>query len=101
MNEIKAAENRRIRGEILNILHFNYPIPLSDRQIIRYLEELNMTTYSDINAHLEYLSDSEYITKDVKALKSIRQENTFVKLLPKGINLIEHNIPDDAGIDFL
>ncbi len=101
MNEIKAAENRRIRGEILNILHFNYPIPLSDRQIIRYLEQLNVTTYSDINAHLEYLKDSEYVTLDMKQLPSIRQENKFVKLLPKGINLIERNIPDDAGIDFL
>ena len=99
MNEIKAAENRQIRGEILDALRTNYPGMLSEKQVITWLEQLGHTAYN-IKEYLEYLVDKGYISLEVKVIKSYRQENTMVKLTPKGIDLLEGSIEEDPGIDF-
>lgn len=100
MNEIKAAENRQIRGEVLNALRLNYPNLISEKQIIVWLEQLGYATYEDIKEFLEYLQDKGYISLEIKCIKSYRQKNTMVKLTPKGIDLLESSIDPDPGIDF-
>jgi len=99
VNEIKAAENRRIRGQILNVLHMNCPNMLSERQVTSWIEQLGYVTYGEIKGFLEYLKDAGYIAIEQKETKLLHQENCFVKITPKGTNLFEGNIPEDPGID--
>lgn len=100
MNELKAAENRQTRGEILNVLRMNYPGMLSEKQVISWLEQLGYVTYENIKEYLEYLQDKGYISIEVRRIKSFRQENTTIKLTPKGVDLMEGNIEEDPGIEF-
>ena len=99
MNEMKAAENRQIRGAILEALRTNYPCMISEKQVITWLEQLGYTAYN-IKEYLEYLSDKGYISSEVKQIRSYRQENTMVKLTAHGIDLMEGSIPEDPGIEF-
>lgn len=100
MNELKASENRQIRGEILNALKLNYPNLISEKQIISWLEQLGFVTCENIKEYLEYLQDKGYISLETRTIKSYRQENTMVKLTPKGIDLLEESIAPDPGIEF-
>lgn len=100
MNEIKISENRQIRGEILNALRLNYPSQISEKQIISWLEQLGYITYERIKEYIEYLQDKGYVQIEMKRIKSYRQENSMVKLTPKGVDLLEGSIEEDPGIEF-
>ena len=98
MTTLEGHTSREIRGRILKILKLNYPQQTGDRLIADILIDAQyQTTPAVVETHLIYLREKGYIAlEEVECLGVSRK---LAKLLPKGIDLIEGNIPPDVGVD--
>jgi len=101
---MQAKANKRIRGEILILAKSGYPIPVEIRTLASSLLDRNITTTSEITPHIDYLVGKGYlqfIDQDAieRLLKGIISPNAFVKLTPKGVDLIDGHIDADPGVD--
>jgi DNA-binding MarR family transcriptional regulator len=100
---ITVKANKRTRGEILALLYAVQPTPVESRTITNALLEKNYVSIPDIAQHLDYLTGKGYIKfiseEDAeKLLRGVVPPSSFVKLTPKGIDLVENTI-EDAGVD--
>lgn len=101
--DLMVKASKRARGEILALLYSVQPIPVEVRTITNSLLESNMVNVPDIAKHIDYLSGKGYIeliSEDAAAqiLRGIVPPSAFVKLTPKGIDLVEETI-EDPGVD--
>ncbi|MEW6378609.1 MAG: hypothetical protein AB1611_03255 [bacterium] len=100
MNEMEAIIHKRARGFILKCLNF---YPGDDIQVLVITDFVRNCgipiTDSDTIAQLKYLESKEYV--EVKELSDERISSnkvTVARIVSKGIDLLEANIPEDPGI---
>lgn len=97
MNRFAARE---IRGWILRILYMNMPEWAGDHLISQILTDAQYrVSPAQVQGHLNYLAEKGYVE-----LKEVTSEETgltrhIARLTPKGIDLVEGNIPEDPGVD--
>lgn len=100
MNELEVSRNKAIRGYIIRSLVKGHQNTLLLRQITNALVADGMILSPDINKHLDYLKEGEYIAfvdKTVNAYNAYRKD-AVIKLTKKGVDLVEGTI-DDPGVD--
>lgn len=98
MTTMEGHTSREIRGRIMKILKLNYPHQTGDRLISDILTDGQyQCSPSEVEAHLVYLKEKGYI--ELEKMECLGVARTLAKLVPKGIDLIERNIPLDAGVD--
>ena len=86
-----------LRGKLLELLRKIYPDGADQKTVISIFFQYYKT--EDISASLEYLADKEYILKKVSPHPFLTQETIqWFKLAPKGIDLLDGNVPADPGI---
>ena len=86
-----------LRGKLLELLKRVYPDGIEKVTVISILFQYHKT--DDISASLEYLVDKDYAIKKEFSHPVVAQEVIhWYKLSPKGIDLLEGNIPEDPGI---
>ncbi len=88
------------RKEILRMARFAGDIGSTAELCTRMLAEAGIeTSLSEVLGHLEYLAGpgKEYVTLHRHEITGLG-ERTIVKLLPKGVDLLEKNIPADPGV---
>ncbi len=90
-------KDNAIRGEMLEFLKYVYPEGASLESMIDIFFQYHKDI--DVKESLEYLTDKEYILKK-ELPHPYRERNSlrWFKILPKGIDLLEGNIPEDPGI---
>ena len=98
MTTLEGHNSRHVRGRIMKILKLNYPQQTGDRLISDILIDAQYTiTPAEVETHLIYLREKGYIA--IEEAECLGVSRKLAKLLPKGIDLIEGNIPPDVGVD--
>lgn len=86
-----------LRGKLLEFLKTMYPDGADKRIIVSTFFEYHKV--EDIIISLQYLADKEYILKkEVPHPYNKAETVCWFKILPKGIDLLDGNIPADPGI---
>ena len=86
-----------LRGAVLEFLKEIYPEGADKRSIVSIFYQYHQV--DQVIEALEYLSDKYYIMKKELPHPYNKQEKiNWYKILPKGIDLIDGNIPFDPGI---
>lgn len=90
-------EYRIARGEVLKMLYSMYPDAVGDNVIKNTFPWITEPT---IDGHIAYLVDDGYATREMIDHKqyAFSTAEYVVKITPKGIDLLEGNIPADPGI---
>lgn len=103
--KLQTSQNKRVRGEILRLLYSVYPGTVEVQTIINALLDSGYITTPEIGAHIDYLMGEEKkyilpVNPDVVAevLKGLVKNTAFVKLSPRGLDLVEGTI-EDPGVD--
>ena len=113
-SELDRERHDRERGDVLRVLKEDYQRELtSARNLVGTLDALGLPlSEEDLAFHLIYLSDQGYVrvlrVKDMPSYRTDRRlagwENPetikFVKLLPKGLQLIDGLIAEDPSVKF-
>ena len=98
MTTLEGHTSREIRGRIMKILRLNYPQQTGDKLIAEILLDAQYsTTPAAVETHLVYLREKGYIALEEAECFGVSRK--LAKLLPKGIDLIEGNIPPDVGVN--
>jgi hypothetical protein len=87
--------NKKYRGEIMRILALFYPTPITVKQVKLSLLEYGINNGADTSKHLQYLLDKGYLNVDKEFVEDFKEEH-MVRMSPKGIDLIEGTIVDEA-----
>lgn len=101
--DLTVSANKRARGEILTLMYSVHPMPVEIRTITNALLESNVVSVPDIARHADYLVGKGYISvineEDAeKVLRGVVPPSAFLKLTPKGVDLVEGTI-EDPGVD--
>lgn len=95
-----VLQARDLRWWVLNIAHKNYPHEVSERAIGLTLADLGYSVSSgELATHLAYLDEKGYIARSEAESREMGEGRQLVRLTAHGKDLLEHNIPDDPGID--
>lgn len=99
MSELDHFEGRIIRGHILKILKLAFPGP-AGKDLLEYAlgDRKCGASPAEINSHIEYLREKEYVTITHEGKDITGMEHEMVRISAKGIDLIEGNIPPDPGV---
>ncbi len=102
-DDMQARRNKRVRGEILQLLYSVTPSTIQVSTLARTLMDHNYINAPDIAPHIDYLADRKYVTvideeASEKIFKGIFPPSTFVKLTSDGVDVVEHT-REDPGID--
>jgi DNA-binding PadR family transcriptional regulator len=90
--------NKDVRGYILGLAKIPYPYPISSSLIETCLLDAGMpTSPTQIEGHLQYLSERGYITMTKSELEVTGTAVILVTLTAKGIDLLE-NTTSDPGV---
>lgn len=91
--------NDFLRGELLKFLHAVYPDGVPEQVIVRSFYEYNEP--DAISSALAYLSEKGYAQKkETPHPYKKRAVVRWHKITAKGIDLIEGNVAQDAGVKF-
>lgn len=94
------TENREIRGCIINIIERGKPYGASFLLIEETLSIAGFScTTNEVKAHLKYLEDKGYVKFEELERGGIKRKLNYIT--PKGIDLLEGNIPEDPGVMFI
>ena len=92
---------KRVRGLILKMLAFEHPRALDDMVLYALLDDMGYPiSQEEYRSHLAYLEDETkgYLEEKKKKAKGV--EIVFVKITPKGLDLLDHFTPEcDPGVD--
>lgn len=93
-------ESAEIRGFILNACYRTYPHGCSDELLLKMLVE-NQFDVSPalVLGHLQYLEEKGYLR--VEEIRTRHYFRRVAYITPKGIDLIDGNIPEEPGIMLL
>lgn len=95
--EFLDVEAKVVRGEIIKILKRNYPYQTGDKLISDILLDLQYSVSpAVVSGYLTYMEEKGYVS--VEKVKAYGVERVLAKLTPKGIDLMEGNIPADPGV---
>lgn len=100
INRLNAILHKRMRGFILRCLNF-YPQDETTGLVIGdFVRNCGCPCIdSEISTHLNYLESKGYITKRAVSDKRLgNYEVVVAQITPKGVDLLEANIPEDPGI---
>lgn len=87
------------RGRILKILYNAFPDGVNKDVLSLTMQEMSFhLTEGVLRGHCDYLAGKGYIEVDGDKGNFITDYN--VKITPKGIDLLEENIPVDPGVKF-
>lgn len=94
-------DHKETRYRILKALHFAHPYGLTERALHSTICSINVeVTESDIASEIVYLREKGYVGSDRKIDKALREKIWIHKVTPRGIDLLEGNIPEgDPGIN--
>lgn len=102
MEKITANKNKRLRGEIVRLLHTSYPQSIEVRTLTDLLRDSGYTPASDISPQLDYLADKGYIrilnSEDIAKINAILPPSSFCKLTALGVDVAEGTV-EDLGVD--
>lgn len=87
MNDVQR--NQHQRGQIVRMLSGLYPSSVTKSQLTVGMQGYGMTSAADVDRHLAYLLDKEYIKCDLNG--------EYIGLTAKGVDLVEGNI-EDVGL---
>ena len=91
--------SRDVRGRILRILEINYPFKAGDHLIADILQDAQYSIAPQLVAgHLTYLEEKGYIETETVEAKELGMTRVLAKLTPKGVDLLDGNIPADPGV---
>lgn len=101
--DMQIRRNKRVRGEIITLLHVTYPRAIEIRTLARMLVDNGYITAPDIAPYVDYLVDKGYISivdqeHAASLLKGIVPVSALIKLTAEGVNLVEGDL-DDPGVD--
>ena len=98
MNNIERIETKELRGRILAVLDYNYPVGLSEKLVLQSLVAARFdVTRRELKAQLAYLSEKGYVTLQV-GFADIDLARQMVKLTVSGKDLVDGNIDPDPGV---
>lgn len=114
MTEVEAARHAEERGLILRTLHEDYTSKMTSvNSLGRALDSMATSLSPEtLDFHLVYLSQQMYIqiwrAEDMPNFRTDRkgprwiapQAIVFAKLLPRGVQLIDGDIPSDPKVAF-
>lgn len=90
-------ENKEIRGWVLNILERARPYGASFSVIESTLLDLGFhVTDNELKAHLVYLTEKGYVRLEEIERNRVKRRINYIT--PKGVDLLEGNIPEDPGV---
>lgn len=93
-------EEKDLRYWILNIADKVYPREVSERTVSLSLAGIRYPVGpGELATHLAYLEEKGYIERSEVKSRELGESRPLVRLTAKGKDLLEHNIPDDPGID--
>ena len=99
MNNIERIETKELRGRILAVLDYNYPVGLSEKLVMQSLDAARFdVTRRELNAQLAYLSEKGYVTLQQVGFADIDLARQMVKLTVSGKDLVDGNIDPDPGV---
>jgi len=94
---VTAAENREVRGWILQICNRAQPYGASFTIIETTLLETGFhVSLSEIKSHLKYLEQKGYIRSEFIQKDGVKRWVNYIT--PKGVDLIEATIEQDPGV---
>lgn len=97
MDETQALKNKQMRGQLLRTLALFYPDTSTVSNIRAALITRGITSTGEMNKHLTYLEDKEYIRVKDGYIKDAKEDD-IVTLTAKGIDLVEGTINDPGVI---
>lgn len=97
MEQVQVMKNKMMRGQVLRTMALFYPEQVMIRDLKSALITRGMTVTADTTKVLHYLKDKEYIKLKEGGIKDF-EDDDFVELSAKGIDLLEGTI-DDPGVD--
>lgn len=99
MNNIERIETKELRGRILAVLDYNYPVGLSEKLVLQSLVAARFdVTRRELKAQLAYLSEKGYVTLQQVGFADIDLARQMVKLTLSGKDLVDGNIDPDPGV---
>ena len=99
MNNIERIETKELRGRILAVLDYNYPVGLSEKLVLQSLVAARFdVTRRELKAQLAYLSKKGYVTLQQVGFADIDLARQMVKLTVSGKDLVDGNIDPDPGV---
>lgn len=99
MNNIERIENKELRGKILSVLDYSYPLGLSKQIIAQSLAAAHykINRY-ELTAQLAYLEEKGYVSQETVGFADIDLTRQMVKLTVSGKDLVDGNIDPDPGV---
>lgn len=92
---LQIVQNKQARGQILRVLQFSSPQPLSFQIIEVCLIDAGLgMSPAALDGQIKYLQDKGYIECKETELKSIHRTIRILALTPKGVDLLERTISD-------
>lgn len=99
MNNIERIETKELRGRILAVLDYNYPVGLSEKLVLQSLVAARFdVTRRELKAQLAYLAEKNYIKLQQVGFADIDLARQMVKLTVSGKDLVDGNIDPDPGV---
>lgn len=99
MNNIERIETKELRGRILAVLDYNYPVGLSEKLVLQSLVAARFdVTRRELKAQLAYLSEKGYVTLQQVGFADIDLARQMVKLTVSGKDLVDGNLAPDPGV---
>lgn len=97
MDETQVLKNKQMRGQIIRTLALFYPDATMVSNIRSALITKGVTSTGEMDKHLTYLEDKEYLTVKDGFVKDAKDDD-IVMLTAKGIDLVEETIKDPGVI---
>ena len=92
-----SVENREIRGLCLQICERAQPYGASFRTIEETLADVGFhLSPAEVKAHLQYLHHKGYLHLEEVEKHGVKRRINYIT--PKGVDLLEGNIPSDPGV---
>lgn len=95
---LETARKKMARWRVLRILYTGQPYPVGDGLITEIMPDADLAmTPTEVRNVLQYLADKGMV--EIKIIKHPGEPNVWEsRLLPQGIDFIEYNSPDEAGV---
>lgn len=110
MTDLENLRHAEARGKLLKLLAEDYTSRMTSVGTLRSALDLCGISVTKIDFHLTYLEDSGFVrlwrTKDMPGFRADRHGEGnpdaigFAKVTPRGIQLIDGNIPEDPKVKF-
>jgi hypothetical protein len=100
INQLTAITHKRARGFVLKCLNYYPSDDINTLIVADFVRNCGCAcTDSEVESYIDYLQSKGYVKKEEINDKRIADFSAKVaRITPKGIDLLEANIPEDPGI---